>query len=277
MNFDWLESVIFGFVSGLTEFLPVSVQAHETLMRKLFGSSEGALLALVVHGATLLALCLNMRQQVAQLLRERNLSRIPPRRRKRQPDLMKILELRLLKTALIPMLLAFVGYFLLGTVTADLSITALLLVVNGLILYIPGHMPNGNKDARSMSSLDGVLLGLSGAVAILPGISRIGAVSSAAIARGADKENALRWGLLLCIPALLVFFGIDVLSLVSGGMPALSFPVILQCILSAAAAFGGASLGIGIMRFLAVRTGFSGFAYYCWGTALFSFLMYLTI
>jgi len=108
----------------------------------------------------------------------------------------------------------------------------------------------------------------------VPGISRVGAVTSAGIAQGADREQALRWSLLLSIPALVVLLAMDVYSIMTVGLGAVA---ILQTVLAAVAAFGGAYVGIRMMRFMAVRAGFSGFAYYCWGAALFTLLMYLTV
>lgn len=277
MNLDWIESVLFGLVSGLTEFLPVSAQAHQALLLKLFGASDSPLLRLLIHGAILLALYQSCAEQIGQLLREQKLIRIPPRRRRRQPDMIKVLDMRLLRSAAVMLVLGFLAYPMLSSWRSDLYIIAPMLVLNGLILYIPMHMANGNKDARSMSQLEALLLGLAGAFAVLPGISRVGTVASAAIARGADKEHALRWSLLLSIPALLCLMGFDVYGIVTGGIGALSLPMVLQMLLSAAAAFGGAYGGIRIMRFMAFRVGFSGFSYYCWGVALFSFLMYLTV
>lgn len=277
MNMEWFESVLFGLVSGLTEFLPVSAQAHQTLMLKLFGASDSPLLRLLIHGTILLALYQSCAEQIGHLLREQKLIRVPPRRRRRQPDMVKILDMRLLRTAAVMLVLGFLAYPMLSAWGTDLHIIAPMLVLNGLILYIPMHMANGNKDARSMSQLDAVLLGLSGACAVVPGISRVGAVASAAVARGADKEHALRWSLLLSIPALLCLMGFDVYGIITGGLGALSLPVVLQMLLSAAAAFGGAYGGIRMMRFMAFRVGFSGFSYYCWGAALFSFIMYLTV
>jgi hypothetical protein len=47
--------------------------------------------------------------------------------------------------------------------------------------------------------------------------------------------------------------------------------------LASLTAFVGSYLGITFIRFLAVKVGFSGFAYYSWGAALFAFILYLTI
>ena len=57
----------------------------------------------------------------------------------------------------------------------------------------------------------------------------------------------------------------------------LSFISFLCCITAALMSFIGAYLGICMIRFIAVRVGYSGFAYYSWGLALLTFILYLTI
>ena len=37
MNFSWLESLIYGLISGLAEFLPISAEGHQHIMLYLFG------------------------------------------------------------------------------------------------------------------------------------------------------------------------------------------------------------------------------------------------
>lgn len=277
MDMNWFESMIFGFVSGLTEFLPVSSQAHEALMLKLFGAADSPLLRVLVHAAVWEALYLSLRTQIDHMRAERELADIPPRRRTRQPDQQKVLDLRLLKTALIPLLLGFLAYPALSGWRNDLSKAAIFLLVNGVIVYIPRHLRGGNKDSRSMTGLDSVFFGICGAAAVLPGISRVGVVASAGVGRGADKEHALRWALMLDLAALMFIIGFDLYALYLSGAGEITMPVVLSCILAVASAFGGATVGIYMMRFLAVRVGFAGFAYYSWGAALFAFLMYLTI
>ncbi len=271
---DWLESILFGFVCGLTEFLPVSAQAHEALLLKMFGTSATPLLHLVIHCAALLALYQNCAEYIGQISQEMRLLKVPPRRRKRQPERTKILDMRLLRTAAIVLALGFFAYPIFSAWSSNLQIIAAVLVINGIILYIPMHMATGNKDSRSMSQLDAVLLGLAGVLGVIPGISRIGVLIGAGIARGADKEQSLRWSLLLSIPALLILVGLDAYAMMTVGPGAFS---IVQLLFTAAAAFGGSYCGIRMMHFLAVRAGFSGFAYYSWGAALFSFIMYLTV
>ena len=125
-----------------------------------------------------------------------------------------------------------------------------------------------------MSQLDAVLLGLTAATAVIPGISLVSVLVAAGIVRGADREHSLNWALLLTIPSLVIRMGFDIYSVMTAGMGSLSIFVI---VLAAAAAFGGAYCGIRIMRFLSVKAGFSCFGYYCWGAALFALMIFLTV
>ena len=277
MTMNWLESVLFGFVSGLAEFFPVSAQAHQTMFLKLFGATTGPLVQLMIHAALVLGLYQECAQQISALLREQRMLRVPRSRRKRQPDMVKILDMRLLRTASIVLLLGFVAYPRMSAWREDLHFIAPVLIINGILLYIPMHMSTGNKDSRSMSQLDSVLLGLAGAFAVIPGISRVGMVIAAGVVRGADREQSLNWSLLMSIPALICLMGFDVYSIMMEGIGVLSLPILLQIALISAAAYAGARISIRVMRFMAVQMGYSGFSYYCWGAALFCFIMYLTV
>lgn len=278
MELNWFESLIYGLISGITEFLPLSSRAHQALMLKMFGaSSAGNLLTLLVHLAVLLALFLECRHHIEQLRREQRLAAIPKSRRKRQPNQMKLMELRVLKNALIPMMLGFLLYLNLRQLESDLLMVCVFLIINGVLLFLPQLVRNGNKDARSMTGFDSLLLGISGALSAFPGISRIGAVSSVAVARGVDKEHALNWAFLLSIPALVCFVGIDIFSVITGGIGAFGILPAISCVLAVVTAYFGARFAIRAMRSFARRIGFSGFSYYCWGAALFSFIMYLSI
>ena len=69
----------------------------------------------------------------------------------------------------------------------------------------------------------------------------------------------------------------DFVAIFTTGIGGVSFGQFLCFILSAGAAFGGVYLGVKIMRLLAENVGFNGFAYYCWGMALFTIFLYLMI
>lgn len=276
MDMDWLESVLYGLLAGFTEFLPVSAQAHRAILLGIFGAeAEHPVMGLFIHIGIIAALYFSCKLQLRKLYREYRLTKAPRRRRRRFPDLQSMRDISLFKTACIPLIFGFFLYTKASAWGEKLYMIALFLLLNGLILYVPMFLPQGNKDSRSMSRLDGVLIGLGAAASILPGVSRVGAASSAAIARGADMQQAYKWSLLLSFPALLILTCFDCYSIITVGLAGIKFIFILQCLLSACVACLGAYLGITFMKVLATRTGFFNFSYYCWGAALFVFILYL--
>lgn len=273
---NWLENIIYGFVSGLTEFLPVSGLGHRAVLLHLFGAGQrNAFQDLLIHVAVLAALVVNSSFEIQSLYREKRLADIPKRRRSRQPDMKRIHDIMLVKQAFFSVWFGFCFYPLTGKWQEELHMVALFLLVNGILLYIPQFVRTGNKESRHMSGLDSLLFGLGGALSVFPGVSRVAGCTTVASLRGADREHALRWTFLLSIPAIAFLLGFDLHDLVYNGAGMLGFVSLLQYTLSAITAYLGAYLAIMLMRFLSVNAGYSAFAFYSWGFALFAFILYL--
>lgn len=273
-NMNWLESIVYGLISGISEFLPISSHAHQQLLLQLFGVEQrDPFFDLVVHLAMLLSVYSGCRTTIEHLRRDQKIGARAGNMRNSRARL----DLRLVKNAAVPMLVGLLVLAYIFKGSNNLLLTAVFFFINGLFLYIPERMLHANKDARSMSLLDSLLIGISGALSAFPGISRVGSATSVAYARGADRQNALTWALLLSIPALIALMGIDVLQMITN-IGAVNFWGSFFCyILAAAGTYAGGYFSIMLMRFLTVRTGFSGFAYYSWGAALFTFILYLTV
>lgn len=276
MNISMIESIIYGLVCGFAEFLPISSTAHRSILNCLFGvDREEPLMAMFLHIGALMALLVSSRSLLQRLQRELEIKRVARRRSRRQPDELAMLDLALVKTASIVMLLGFVFYFKAAVWNGNLPIIAIFLVINGIILHAPLYLPKGNKDARSMSRMDAVLLGISSALTVIPGFSRTGVSTSMAIARGATPQNAYKWSLLIGIPTLIAIIVMDLVGVVTAGLGELEFSFILQCIMCGCTAYIGASGGISLMKTVVRRTGIENFSYYCWGAALFAFILYM--
>ncbi len=277
MEWGWLQSLLFGVISGFAEFLPVSSDAHQLLFAKLTGAGDEQLgFRLICRIFVLLALLLSCRPQLARLMREQRIASSARKRRKRQPDVRSILDLRIIKTASVPLLLSFILYIPAQNAAGGMVTVAIFLALNGLILYLPRFFSSGNKESQAMSALDSIILGLSGSLSVLPGISRMGALVSVGRLRGCDSRYAADIALLLSIPALCILVGFDIYA-VFAAASTMSFRLLLSYILAAIATFISAYFGILFVRFLAVKVGVSGFAYYCWGMSLFVFVLYLLI
>lgn len=274
---DLLHKLIYALFSGFTEFLGVSAPPHQMLYELMTGFEQSdAMLTLSIRIGVLAAVYFSCRTRIARLMRERRLAGFSRRRRNRQPDATALLDIRLLKTAMIPLLISVLFYKRAGEWINGVLPLVLTLTLNGILLFIPRLMKQGNKDGRSVSRLDGVLMGLGGALAAIPGFSHIGVMISSGTARGMDRNYALDTALLLSIPALLGLLILDIYGVFTAKLT-LGFVTLLVYLLLAAIAFGGAWLGIMLMRYLSVKAGFTGFSYYSWGLALFSFILYLLI
>ena len=271
-----LESIIYGFISGFSEFSPVSSQAHQNLMMHLFGISGSVpLFNILVHLGMLAALIFSSRSMLARLRRDKVIMQKSHRRRGPRQILAGIYDIRVLRTASLPMIAMLICFAIFGHKKFSLLITAVFLVVNGVILLIPDYVRQGNKDGRSFSALDSIGLGILGGLSGLPGISRVGTTLSYSVCRGADKNTSYNWVLLLSIPALILMFIFDILGLTVSGLGAINFLQILSALIAFVTSFIGSCAAVSFMRYILVSVGLSGFALYSWGTALFSFIVYL--
>ena len=276
MELSFLESVLYGILSGLTDILPVSAPAHKILLLKLFGvGKEPAFLSLFLHLAILGGLYYSCQSQILKISRARRLARVPKRRRKRPLDTKSLMDFRLVQTMFLPTILGFLLYDKVSPLGGKLMWVAIFLLINGVILYIPQFLPGSNKDSRMLSRVEGLLIGLGGAAAIFPGISAVGAAMSIGSVCGVEKNYGFDMALFLNMAVTVGFIVFDVLALIAGGLGALSFGIIMQYLLSAAAAFEGVVLGVRMMRKLLENNGLTSFAFYCWGCGLFTFVLNL--
>ena len=276
MDMNWIQSLIYGLVSGFTEFVPISSQAHQELLIELFGvQGRDPFRDFVVHLSILFSLYSGCRAMLDNLRRE-NRQQVHNRRSTARTSRI-LLDQRFVKNATIPMLIGLLVLSYIFNGKSNLLVTAVFFLVNGIILFVPGRMMQGNKGAYSMSYMDSLLTGCLGALSAISGISRVACITSASIGRGANRQKALNWAFLLSIPALMLLSGLDVLKIISGTGNINFWGSFFTYIVSAAGAYIGGYYSIVLMKFLTVRVGFSGFSYYCWGASLFTFLLYLTI
>ena len=278
MELSWFESCIFGLFSGLLDIVPVSAEAHRILLLKFFGvKASSDFLNLLIHMAVFAALYYSSQNQLVRMRRARALARVPKRKRKRPLDIRSMMDWSMLKTMLI---LAILGVFLrkyTAGMGSKLMLVSLFLFLNGLILYVPQFFPTSNRDSRTLSRVEGLLMGLGGATSAVPGISAIGATTSIASVCGVDRTYGLNMALMMNMGITAGLMVYDLLGIVANGFGLSSVLAFVSYLFSAAAAFGGAMLGIKLMRQLSAGQGFSVFGVYCWGLALFTFILNLIV
>jgi undecaprenyl pyrophosphate phosphatase UppP len=234
------------------------------------------LLLLSVHIGCLLAGLVCCGKRIKRLRREKHLAAKMRRRRTRQADLVALNDLSILRSAAVPVMLGALLYHKADEWISSLAMLSLVLLIGGIVLIIPHYIVRSNKDGRSLGRFDGILMGLGAMLGVLPGLSRFGCGYTFAAVRGADHSYTQENLFVLSIPALVVMSCFDLYAAGSvwAGMTAVTF---FGYLLSSVLSFVIAYLTITLLRYLAGKIEFSGFAYYSWGLSLFTLLIYLVV
>jgi undecaprenyl-diphosphatase len=74
-----------------------------------------------------------------------------------------------------------------------------MLLLTGILLFLADKAKNTNKEVGFGHS---VIIGISQAIAILPGISRSGATIATSVILGIDREKAARFSFLMVVPLI---------------------------------------------------------------------------
>ena len=203
-----LEAIVLGVVQGLTEFLPISSTAHLRIVPALLGWNDpGAAYSAVIQCGTLAAVVLAMRRDIAALasgLLRGILSGRP-------------LSLPESRTALLILLgtlpIVAVGFAArhlirgearrLEVVTGALLFTTFLMAAAEWLAWRRSRRGAIGRDGLERVTLaDGLAMGLSQVLALVPGTSRSGVTISSGMATGLDRRTAARFSFLLSLPAV---------------------------------------------------------------------------
>ena len=202
---DWIEAFILGVIQGLTEFLPVSSSGHLELAKLILPSQytgeSSMLMTVVLHFATALSTVVIFRKELLQIIK--GLFQF------QWNDASKF-SLKII-ISMIPA--ALVGVFFDDIIEsffdgAILLVGSMLLVTGGL-LFLADKTKNTTKEVSFFHS---IIIGISQAIAILPGISRSGATIGTSVLLGIDREKAARFSFLMVVPLIFGKIAKDVLS-----------------------------------------------------------------
>lgn len=278
MELNWLQSILFGLVSGAADIIPVSGQAHRLLLLKFFGVNQMPnLLALVLHLSVAAALYLSSQGQFVRMNRARALARIPKKKRKRPLDTRSMMDWSLIKTMLVPTVIGLLLNSRVRGWSVNMFLIAGMLFVNGLILYIPQFLPTSNRDSRTLTRLEGVLMGLGAGASVLPGISTVGIMVSIASVCGIERLYGLNMTFIVKLFFLMGLMVYDLLAIITDGLGGLTVMLLVQYLFTGLLSFGASMFAIRLLRRLAPEHGFHTFGVYCWGLALFTFILNLVV
>lgn len=261
---EYLYAVFMGLLQGVTEFLPVSSSGHLSLFQNFFGGrAPDNLFNVLLHFATLLAVCVVYRRDILAMIVEffRGVAALFSRSggKKNVPPARRLVLMVILGTLPLFIVLPFKDYVeALGGSTLFIGCA---LLVTGLLLFASDRFSRGQKTEKTMTVADALVVGCAQALAVVPGLSRSGTTISAGVARGLDRPFAVRYSFLLSLPAVLGATLLEVLDVAKAGVDAALIP---QYLVGMAVAAVAGYFAIGLVNHLAKKGKFGGFAYYCW-------------
>lgn len=202
-----LQAAVLGLVQGLAEFLPISSSGHLILARAIMGISDetaatGAymMLDVLLHAGTLLAVLLVFWKDWWTILK----------------NPFKSKTLLLLFIASLPALITVV---LLGDLV-DSFFTGWFLGVSFLITAI--FLLIAETASKHIAQSDdhpnfkhAVIMGITQAIALLPGVSRSGSTLMGGVASGLNRRSAAKFSFMMSAPAILgslIFEGKDAIE-----------------------------------------------------------------
>lgn len=202
---DWIEALILGIIQGLTEFLPVSSSGHLEIAKFIFGNEtapeSSMLMTVVLHGATALSTIVIFRKDILEILR--GLFRF------KWNDEMKFslkIVLSMIPAALVGVLLESELEMLFDK---QILLVGIMLMITAILLYFADKAKTTNK---GVGFVNAVIIGVSQAIAILPGISRSGATISTSVLLGIDRTKSARFSFLMVVPLILGKMAKDITS-----------------------------------------------------------------
>jgi len=232
-NFD---TILFGIIQGLAEFLPISSSGHLVLFQKLLGFREPELLLdVVLHLGTLLSVCIYFRSDLKDMLKETwEFCRELWKREKRFRDIddkpSAALSLMVVIGTIPTCFIGLAFQSQLERLFGSITMVGFALLTTGFILLISRYISEDGKRKSKIILIAALCIGAAQGFAIVPGISRSGTTIVCGMILGLRRELAARFSFLLSIPAIIgamavqlyanELTGVILLPLVSGFLSA---------------------------------------------------------
>lgn len=184
------DSIILGAVQGITEFLPVSSTAHTKLCGKLFSlHSFGKDFDILLNLGTLIALMVYFYRDCLKLFFG-GLNFLCNKRSKNR-DFFLMVFLANIPAIAIFGILEFAGIGISST-----KLSAVNLIVFGIILYLCDKKPSSKKE---FSLSDATKIGIAQVLSFFSGVSRLGICLSVCRYLGYNRRESFKFSMLLSI------------------------------------------------------------------------------
>ena len=247
-----LLTILLGIVQGLTEFLPVSSSGHLTLLSEIFGINQNNLFTSVaLHFGTLMSVVVYYYKDLIGLFRKENHKTI------------WFIILATIPAGIVMLLI----HNTVETMFSSSKYVSFGFLLTAIILLITEYIGRRIKPKPNITYKSALIIGLSQAMAIFPGISRSGStISGGIILAGTDRKKVADFVFLMSIP---IIFGSTVFEAVSVDFSSIN---IVATILGIIASFVTGLIAIKFMMRIIKKCNFKWFSLYLFTLFLVTFI-----
>ena len=270
-----LNAMILGLIQGIAEFLPISSSGHLSILNNLFSmttTEDGHMFFdVLLHLGTLFSVCVVYWQDIVDMFYEvlgfLHVGPLANEHRQHYPAARLFLMIVL---GTLPLFLILPINDMMEGLYYKSVFIGIMLVLTGCILYIADKMQQGRKTEKNMGMLDAIIIGLCQAVATIPGLSRSGTTITAGLATGLRRDFAVKYSFLLSLPAVL---GANILAFAKAIKNGIDWSCLPAYLVGTVVAILSGIASISLLKRIASKGKFGGFAYYCWVVGVLSIIL----
>lgn len=268
-------AIFLGIVQGVAEFLPISSSGHLAVLQNVFHmqtAEEGHLFFdVLLHLGTVISILAVYWKDVVFIVRDSvafvRESRLAPGAPRSEHPGGRMLLMMFFGT--LPLFLILPFHDSLEQLYYNTRFIGIAFILTGFILFVSDKMPQGRKNARTMLVTDALLIGVAQAIATIPGISRSGSTITAGLATGQSRSHAMRYSLLMSVPAVV---GANLLSLIKALKNGVDWSYLPAYLTGTLVAMVVGYFSIILLQRLLHSGKFGKFSYYMWGVGLFALI-----
>lgn len=198
---EWLIAVVMGITQGLTEFLPVSSSAHLRIVGEILmpGREPGAFFTAIVQIGTEAAVLVYFWKDIVHIIGTWCRSLVG---KADKSDPAARMGWFIIIGSVPIVILGLLFQDSIETVLRSLWITAIMLIVFGIILGAADIYGRKERQIEELTWKHGITFGLFQSLALIPGVSRSGGTITGGLIMGYTREAAARYSFLLAMPAV---------------------------------------------------------------------------
>lgn len=243
----FFQALILGIIQGIAEFLPISSSGHLKIGQIFFGFNnleQLVLFDLVCHFGTLLAIFAILTKEMRGLWAS---------------DRPKLFTLAL---ATLPLFLLVPFLKEVKLLIDTPSLLGGFFLITSLFLFL-GERSERSIEQRGWNRRDAMMIGCTQALAVLPGISRSGSMIATARILGWEQADAIRFAVLMAVPAILGGIGLESIEIIMGSVMIPEISWFYYFVGLSASFFTGAAVLHYLLTKIPDRGYFRPFKWYC--------------